>query len=166
MQAFRRPLALALAVAAVLLVSACHQDAVEEFQKAAKALGEARQDLEQAREAEAEKAKALEKAREEHTAAQQTVRDAERHLAEVESQVDLKATDDVLFRLVQSTLLEDKDLEGVAIRASVEKGVVTLSGVVPNPKLRDRAIAVASKVPGVARVESQITVPAPPPAEG
>jgi osmotically-inducible protein OsmY len=72
--------------------------------------------------------------------------------------VDRSATDDVLFRTVQKRLLEDDDLSNVAIAARVSKGVVTLSGSVPNAKLRDRALEIARTTPGAGHVESRIEV--------
>jgi osmotically-inducible protein OsmY len=55
-------------------------------------------------------------------------------------------------------LLEHDDLTDVAISASVSRGVVTLTGSVPNGKLRDRAVAIAGETPGVASVQSGIEV--------
>jgi len=88
------------------------------------------------------------------------LRDAESELAQRESVVDRSATDSVLFRAVQKRLLDDDDLSDVAIAASVSKGVVTLSGSVPDAKLRDRALDVARATPGVVSVESRIDVQA------
>lgn len=88
------------------------------------------------------------------------LRDAESELAQRESVVNRSATDSVLFRAVQKRLLEDGDLSDVAIAASVSKGVVTLSGSVPDAKLRDRALDVARATPGVVSVESRIDVQA------
>ena len=70
--------------------------------------------------------------------------------------MSLSATDDVLFRTVQSRLLEDDELESVAISAIVKEGVVTLSGVVPGTELREHALEIVRSTPGVASVESQI----------
>jgi len=58
----------------------------------------------------------------------------------------------------QKRLLEDDDLSNVAIAARVSKGVVTLSGTVPNAKLRDRALEIARGAPGTGTVESRIEV--------
>ena len=80
-------------------------------------------------------------------------------LAQREAVVNRSATDAVIFRAVQKRLLEDDDLSEVAIAARVSKGVVTLSGSVPNAKLRDRALEIARTTPGVGGVESVIEVP-------
>jgi osmotically-inducible protein OsmY len=61
---------------------------------------------------------------------------------------------------VQKRLLEDGDLSDVAIAARVSNGIVTLSGSVPNAKLRDRALEIARAAPGVGSVESRIEVAA------
>ena len=84
--------------------------------------------------------------------------EAENELEQRESAVNRSATDAVVFRAVQKRLLDDDDLENVAIAARVSKGVVTLSGSVPNAKLRDRALEIARATPGVGSVESEIEV--------
>ena len=60
--------------------------------------------------------------------------------------------------MVQQELLEDDDLEDVAISARVEQGTVTLSGVVPSAELGARAVELAESVPGVVAVQSRIQV--------
>jgi osmotically-inducible protein OsmY len=60
--------------------------------------------------------------------------------------------------MVQKQLLDDDDLEDVAISARVERGVVTLSGVVSEEKLRERAVKLAESVPGVVSVQDRIQV--------
>ena len=87
--------------------------------------------------------------------------EAEVRLAEAQSQVSLYATDDVLFRTIQKRLLEDGSLEGVAISAQVQDGVVLLAGDVPDEELRDRALEIARSVPGSLAVESRIRVGTP-----
>jgi len=74
------------------------------------------------------------------------------------AKVDHSSTDEVLFRAIQKRLLEDGDLASVAIAAHVNNGLVTLSGNVPDAKIRDRAVLVARETPGVQRVETQIQV--------
>ncbi len=66
--------------------------------------------------------------------------------------------DGLLFRAIQTRLLQDDALEGTAIRVQVEKGVVTLLGEVANGELKERALELAQAVPGVASVDSRITV--------
>jgi len=91
-------------------------------------------------------------------AARSEQRDAERRIAEIEKELGTHATDPVLFRMVQKQLLDDDDLEDVAISARVERGVVTLSGVVSEEKLRERAVKLAESVPGVVSVQDRIQV--------
>lgn len=91
------------------------------------------------------------------SAAQAQLSDAQRELAALEDEAG-GATDTVLFRLVQRRLLDDSDLEKVGISAAVEGGVVELSGVVPSAELRDRAVHIASGIPGVTSVEDRIRV--------
>ena len=92
--------------------------------------------------------------------ARATLREAEARVADAEQQVGRHAQDPVLFRLVQKRLLEDGDLEDVAIVASVDEGVVTLSGQVPDANQRDRAVELARSIPGVVSVDSRIHVAA------
>jgi osmotically-inducible protein OsmY len=84
--------------------------------------------------------------------------EAERALALVEAEVDVDATDALLFRAAQRRLLEDDALEDVAIRAEVNRGVITLYGFVPNGEIRDRAESVAGDIQGVVRVDNKIDV--------
>ena len=98
-------------------------------------------------------------------AARSEQRDAERRIAEIEKELGTHATDPVLFRMVQKQLLDDDDLEDVAISARVEHGVVTLSGVVSKEKLRERAVKLAESVPGVVSVQDRIQVAGGKPAD-
>ncbi len=142
-----------------LVALACGgSDQEANLEQASQALAEARaqvakdQESVQVRESEAQEAqKRLADAR-------SALREAESELARRESAVDRSATDDLLFRTVQKRLLEDDDLSNVAIAARVSKGVVTLSGSVPNAKLRDRALEIARETPGAGNVESRIEV--------
>lgn len=86
------------------------------------------------------------------------LRQRESRIAEIEKELGDHATDPVLFRMVQKELLDDDDLEDVAIAASVERGVVTLSGVVEKEKLRQRAVELAESVPGVVSVQDRIQI--------
>jgi osmotically-inducible protein OsmY len=101
----------------------------------------------------------MQQAQERLEEARAALREAESEFAQREAVVSRSATDAVLFRAVQKRLLEDEDLSEVAIAAGVSKGVVTLSGSVPNAKLRDQAVEIARATPGVGRVESRIEVP-------
>jgi osmotically-inducible protein OsmY len=147
------------ALGAALVALACGGgDPEADLEAATKALEAARAQVAEDREA----VQALEaevKENEKRLAdARSALRKSEGELAQRESAVNRSATDAVLFRSVQKRLLEDDDLSGVAIAARVSKGVVTLSGTVPNEKLRDRAVEVARATPGVASVENLIEV--------
>jgi osmotically-inducible protein OsmY len=85
-------------------------------------------------------------------------RETEKRIAEIEKELGTHATDPVLFRMVQKQLLEDDALEAFAISARVERGVVTLSGVVGSEKLRKRALELAGSVPGVVSVQDRMQV--------
>jgi exodeoxyribonuclease VII small subunit len=165
-----RPLAWLGFLALVLLAAACGEPDPEEALRKASAvvvereavLAEAQSELEAGE-------SSLEEAQANHDRAVQAVRDAEQRLRAAEDEVAEYANDDVLFRTVQRHLLEESDLEGVAIAAEVEDRVVTLTGTVDDVELRDLAVSLAEETPGVAHVRSQIRVraepaPAPPPS--
>ncbi len=59
---------------------------------------------------------------------------------------------------VKTELLNDSALAGLRLDVETYKGVVTLSGVVNTASDRDRAIAVARKVPGVKDAKSALKV--------
>ena len=148
------------AVAALALLGAgCGgEDPEAQLRAAGEQLEEARGRVVALREKVESRAADAEKAKQELGTAREKLREAELALAKIEASIDRSATDDVLFRAVQSRLLEADALEKVAIRATVSKGVVTLSGSVPNAKLRDRAVEIAKQTPGVEEVESRIEV--------
>ena len=68
------------------------------------------------------------------------------------------ATDEVLHRQVNRALLEEPDLEGATITASVENRVVTLIGGAPDAEAVALASELANAVPGVAEVVSEVLV--------
>ena len=114
---------------AVLAASGCGDSEQEAaFREAASELGEAEEAVAQARQEVDERVLEAEEAREELAEAREELARAEKALAEARSRVGLHATDDVLFRAVQTRLLEDDLLEDLAIAARVDKGVVTLTG--------------------------------------
>jgi osmotically-inducible protein OsmY len=131
-----------------------------DLEEASQAVEEARAQVDEARETVQARESEMQEVQERLAEARSVLREAESELAKREAVVNRSATDDVLFRAVQKRLLEDDDLADVAIAARVSKGIVTLSGSVPEAKLRDRAVEVARKTPGVIRVESRIEVPA------
>ncbi|MDX1649459.1 MAG: BON domain-containing protein, partial [Myxococcota bacterium] len=120
------------------------QRARQEVASAEARYEEATRRLEKAREAREEAADALEEAREE--------------LAEARAEVGRYATDDAIFRAVQSRLLKDEKLSEVAIPVRVQNGVVILTGEVPKEDLEERAVGIANEVAGVIEVKSRIQV--------
>ena len=153
---------LAVFTAALLSLAACGGDQAEEkLEEASRYLAKAREAVEEARLDVEERQADAQAAQEELAVAREALREAEEELSGFEAKVDLNATDAVLFRSVQKRLLEDGDLEDVAIAARVDKGVVSLSGAVPEAELRDRAVEIARSTPGVTSVESRIQVKKP-----
>ena len=148
-----------VALGTVLIALACGgSDPEADLEQASQALEEARAQVAEGQEAVQELEGEVQEAQKRLTEARAALREAEGELARRESAVDVSATDGVLFRSVQKRLLEDDDLSGVAIAARVSKGVVTLSGSVPNAKLGERALEIARATPGVGSVESRIEV--------
>ena len=60
-------------------------------------------------------------------------------------------TDAALFRSVQRRLLDDEELEDLAVAAEAAKGVITLRGTVPDQETRARAEEIARATPGVVK---------------
>ena len=146
-----------LPVAGMAALLACGGDDLEaRLARASEQLDEERAVVDGARDAVAERRAVLKQAQEELAASQDELSEAERRFAKLEASLTSSVTDDVLVRAVQKRLLEDDDLDTVAIAARVKLGVVTLSGVVPNTGLRDRALEIAGETPGVASVSNQI----------
>jgi osmotically-inducible protein OsmY len=152
-----------IAVALALFIPlACGEPSLEErLSQTEAALAESREAVREAREGLESREKAAEAARLEVEDARKALAEAEQKLVEAESQVDLGMTDALLFRAVQRRLLEEDQLQDVAIRAEVERGVVTLHGRADDPEISEVAVAIAQAVPGVASVESRIEIRAP-----
>jgi osmotically-inducible protein OsmY len=158
--------AILVGLATVLVALACGgSDPEVDLEQASQAVEETRAEVEKARETVETREGEAEQAQERLAEARAALREAESELAKREAVVNRSATDAVLFRAVQKRLLEDEDLSKVAIAARVSKGAVTLSGSVPDAKLRDRAVEIARATPGVTRVESLIEVPVSAPKE-
>jgi osmotically-inducible protein OsmY len=152
--------AILVGLATALAVLACGaSDPEVDLEQASQAVEEARVRVEQARETVETRESEVKQAEEQLSEARSALREAESEFVQREAVVNRSATDAVLFRAVQKRLLEDGDLSKVAIAARVSKGVVTLSGSVPNAKLRDQAVEIARTTPGVGSVESRIEVP-------
>ena len=59
---------------------------------------------------------------------------------------------------VKTSLLNDPEVGGLRIDVDTFKGVVTLSGAVKTPAERDKAVALARKIGGVADVKSTLQI--------
>ncbi|MEO8594516.1 MAG: BON domain-containing protein [Candidatus Solibacter sp.] len=66
--------------------------------------------------------------------------------------------DDSLYDAVRVKLASDQVIGSVAFNVAVEKGVVTLSGIVEKESYRDRALRIAKKVKGVKQVVDKVEI--------
>jgi osmotically-inducible protein OsmY len=155
-----RPRGCALLLALALGVGCGGDPEEKRLAELGQELGALREGLAESRALVGEREAAAKAAQDALAQARSALRESESRIAQIEKEIGAHASDDVLFRLVQKRLLEDDTLESVAIKARVERGVVTLSGVVPKAKLRDRALEIAQGVPGVVSVQDRIEVPA------
>ncbi len=147
---------------AVLSLAGCGSDDDQaQLEAAQKSLVAASQAVSDARAVVEEREAQAEAADEELQVAKRELRQAEIELGKIETSIDARATDTVLFRIIQRALLEDEDLEKFAIAAQVEDGVVYLRGRVPDAELQQRAVDIAGDAPGVIGVESSIAVDTP-----
>lgn len=154
----------AFLVAGLLAVS-CGADGEEaRLETLNQELGSLREELPELRDRIVNREAAAKSAQDELAEARGALRESERRIAEIEKEIGSHATDPLLFRMVQTQLLEDDDLEDVAITARVERGAVTLSGVVPNAALRERAVKLTESIPGVVSVQDRIQVAGEKPA--
>jgi BON domain len=151
-------------LAAALLALGCGDDEEKRIRELSEELTSLREGLPSLQARVAERETAAKTAQDELAEARGALRTSESRIAEIQREVGAHATDPLLFRMVQEQLLEDDDLEDVAISARVEHGVVTLSGVVPDAELSERAVKLAESVPGVVSVQSRIQVAAEKPA--
>ena len=62
---------------------------------------------------------------------------------------------------VKANLIADETVKGNPIDVGVQKKVVTLTGTVDTPAVKERAVAVARKTDGVVEVVDQLIVKAP-----
>ncbi|MGH0037203.1 MAG: BON domain-containing protein [Myxococcota bacterium] len=153
------PILVSFLALAVFGLSACGGDDGEARLRAAtETLETALADVEQATAVADERRAEVEEARKELAVAEQELAEARRRLSEAKAEVDADATDTLVFRSVQRRLLDDEALEGVAIAAQVQAGVVTLSGEVPDAEVHERALEIARETPGVVRVQDRIRV--------
>jgi osmotically-inducible protein OsmY len=154
-----RALLLAAACFGLLPAAGCGGDdeaaRVEELSRELDAL---REGLPSLRARVEERERTAKTAQDELAEARNELRASESRIADIQREIGKHATDPVLFRMVQQELLEDENLQEVAISARVENGSVILSGVVPNAELGARAVELAESVPGVVSVQSRIQV--------
>lgn len=79
----------------------------------------------------------------------------------LEQRLEARATDVAIFRAVQTTLLNDEELQEVAITVDVEDKAVTLGGVVRTKEEAARAVSLSKQVAGVAGVVPRLRVDNP-----
>jgi BON domain/YMGG-like Gly-zipper len=72
-----------------------------------------------------------------------------------------KPDDAAITRDIQSRFYADTSLKTTSIQVAVNQGRVTLAGEVPAAELKDRAVQIAQRTPGVSDVDDRITVAAP-----
>jgi osmotically-inducible protein OsmY len=70
---------------------------------------------------------------------------------------DQPITDDTITDQVRIKLSEDQLVKGGALGVDVKDGVVTLTGMVDEPKAKERAEKLAKKVKGVKQVINKLT---------
>lgn len=145
-----------------LSLTACGGDDREaRLLAASQAMEEAQQEVDAAAATVEQRRAEVEDARRELAAAEKELAAARDRLAEARARVDADATDPLVFRSVQRRLLEDEALDGLAISAQVQSGVVTLTGAVPDTATRQRAVEIARGTPGVTRVADRIRIQRP-----
>ena len=66
--------------------------------------------------------------------------------------------DDIVYDRVIRKLVNDHQLKTNALRVAVNEGVVTVTGLVENEKLRLRVDKIVKKVKGVKKVVNQVRV--------
>jgi len=143
---------LAAVFVAALMMSGCGKPAPEtELAAAGEALGEATTELSDLNTRIEQTEVLLDELRAERRKQRDTVRTLEQRL-------EARATDVAIFRAVQTTLLNDEQLQEVAITVDVDDKVVTLGGVVRTKEEAGRAVNLSKQVAGVARVASRIRV--------
>ena len=141
----------------------CGGDSQEQKLQEATAAVEAKQEaLQEAREEVEARQQVVDEARKKLEEAESELRTREQALRDAQSQVGLTATDATLFRSVQRRILDDPELDDLAVAVQASKGVITLQGAVPDEDSRARAEEVARATPGVLKVENRIEVVAPP----
>ena len=169
---------IAIAVIGLALASlalACGESRQDKFEKAMRAAEVARTGLDSARDEYGKREAAYQEARAAADEAEAELGTARQKLDAATATWDASrvevarwADDASVSRVLQQALLDEPGLATAALSARVEQGVALLEGTVPNDAVRERAVAIARGTPGVADVQSRITVaagaPAPPAA--
>ena len=150
--------AILVTVAAALSFACGGSDPEAELAEASEAADAARAEVETTRAAVEKREAEMKEAQQRLAEARAALLEAQQEFAKREQTVGRSATDAVLFRTVQKRLLEDGQLESVAIAANVTDGVVTLTGSVPNAGLSERAALIAGETPGVSSVTNRVRV--------
>ncbi len=138
-------LAVLFALSSLLFLAAgCGGESQEEaLKEATAAVVEKQKAVEEAQQEVDARQTAVDEAQKQLEAAKAELRSREQALRDAKSKVGLKATDTTLFRSVQRSLLEDEQLEGLAIAVRVTRGVVKLEGSVEEEDDRARAEEIA-----------------------
>jgi hyperosmotically inducible protein len=82
-----------------------------------------------------------------------------RNTLEIVPEATRKASDtkdDELIKAVRTRLDTDEKLKDASIRVRADNGMVTLMGTVPSARVKDRAVEMARKVPGVRAVRNEL----------
>ena len=78
---------------------------------------------------------------------------------------DKIVTDDMIYDNVRIKLASDQIVKGGALTVDVKQGVVTLGGMVENPRQKDRAAKLAKSVKGVKSVVNNLNLKVSAPAK-
>jgi osmotically-inducible protein OsmY len=152
-----------LAALATIGLACGEPDPEELLGEATRGVAEAKRGVEQAQAAVEREEDALEKAQGKLADAVDELGEAEDELKAAKDRLAAVADDTYLFRAVQTALLAEPELDGLAISASVEERVVTLHGRVPKLALRKKAGEIARSTLGVESVDNKVTVEPPAP---
>ncbi len=68
--------------------------------------------------------------------------------------------DSVITAKIKAAFVEDSQVSALKIKVTTKKGIVTLTGTVPNPDAGQHALQLAAAVDGVKDVKSALTVKA------
>jgi len=152
--------AAALLFGGALALACGSDDTAEQLAEANERVQRIEREVEAARQGVEREEARVEAAQQDLARAWEKLAAAKERLAEAREQVAGVADDAYVFRAVQGALLDDPKLEGLAIRARVADGVVTLEGRVESKAQRERAEELAAETAGVTKVENRIGVEA------